>query len=284
MRTTIKPKAISLILTLLSTGVYASSYEVKDENVTFKATCPTSGDIEISLEDVANPRHLMITNLDYLPMVSISNIRKDTHRKGYTPYEELILLDTLEYKDIYGQNGGSIDISKLKSFISNCKAEQNQSRQQKELRLAKIQKAKQEKLDKELAAKQEKELQIAKEKQLAKVNARKLRKEQLEAKEAKLLTINSKWKYQGVAPVNSLNQSQGTFVTIDLAPYKLVRQLDSNTYLFMHISDLPEFAPIVLTSESFYREGFSGPRSLDVLHFGVSLTENGQVIKATEVK
>jgi len=74
------------------------------------------------------------------------------------------------------------------------------------------------------------------------------------------------------------------FITTNLSTYKLARQIDETHYLYLHISGLAEFQPIILESELFHREGFNGKKQLDVIFYGISFFDGiGQIIQLTEL-
>ncbi len=276
--------AISLsLLPFISSN--AADYQSNDGSVVFTVACQNNGSLKVKLLDTEKPRNLMITSLDYLPMVPTTGIMSDIYRKGYTPFEELIRYQSFEYKDFsYGKKNGTIKINQLKEYVTTCENDFLKRKTEKEKNENKIKKDKEERTKQAEHVKLQQELKIIKEKQYAVVKARKARKDNLNKKEIKLLSINPKWQYQGNVAVNDITGNQGSFVTVNLSAYQLYQQLDEKNYLFRHLSNLKAFPPVVLTSDSFYREGYNGPQNIDVIHYGYSHSHNGQIIKLTEVE
>jgi len=275
------------LLTLPLTVAYAADYQSDDGTVSFTVSCGANGAVKAKLLDTMKPRNLMITSLNYLPMVAPIGLMNDLHKKGYTPFDEILNLESFDYRDLsFGKKNGTIKINKTKlnEYVSLCESEYLSEEKKKEIFKQKILKEKKEKERLAIEKKEQLELQSVKENQLSKVKARKARKVSLENKEKRLLVQNPSFRYQGKVEVNDIANNNGVFVTVNLSSYQLQLQLSESTYLFTHISNLKAFPNVILTSNKFYREGLNGPFYIDVIHYGNSVAKNGQVIRLEEVE
>jgi len=274
---------------------------VDNGEVTFKVTCQASGKVKVGLQDSRLENATMgtrewfqaaatisITSLDYLPMVSSGMFMTDVYRKGYTPFSELLQSSSFDYRDTsYGKLKGTLEYDRkaLNDYVQTCQGNYKKKIDEKVQRQENIKRQSAVEANHKAKIEADKKQAEDRKEQLERVNQRKIRAADLKEKETRLVSVNKNWEYKGMFKISdSVPIKDGIFISVNLSTYQLYQQIDQSTYLFKHVSNLPHFRPVVLSSTKFYKEGYNGPVLMDVISYGTDFSKIGQVIRMTEVE